>query len=153
MKTIKDLLIEHRFFDGMTYEMVELISGCGKNVHFQPNEYMFKSGDSADTFYVLRTGKVAVEINHPPQGVLILETMGEDDVLGFSWILPPYRYFFDARCLESTSAVAIDGKCIREKCENDHDVGYEVMKRFAGLMGKMLTNARLQLLDIYGSKN
>jgi CRP-like cAMP-binding protein len=71
-------------------------------------------------------------------------------VLGWSWLFPPYRWHFDARALELTRAIALDGKCLREKCEEDHDLGYELVKRVAQIIMERLQATRLQLLDVYG---
>jgi CRP-like cAMP-binding protein len=72
------------------------------------------------------------------------------EVLGWSWLIPPYHWKFDARAIEQTRALALDGKCLRTKCEEDHDLGYELLKRFAQIMEERLQATRLQLLDVYG---
>ena len=73
------------------------------------------------------------------------------EILGWSWLVPPYRWHFDARAVELTRAIALDGKCLREKCEEDHDLGYEVMRRFVVIIAQRLEETRLQLLDVYGN--
>jgi CRP/FNR family cyclic AMP-dependent transcriptional regulator len=65
--------------------------------------------------------------------------------------VPPYRWHFDARAVELTRAIALDGECLRGKCEEDHDLGYEIMKRFALVIAERLEATRLQLLDVYGN--
>jgi CRP/FNR family cyclic AMP-dependent transcriptional regulator len=92
---------------------------------------------------------VAVEIFAPQKGPITIETVVEGDVLGWSWLVPPYNWRFDARAMEMTRAVALDGVCLRNKCETDHDLGYELMKRFANIIDRRLQATRLQLLDIY----
>jgi CRP-like cAMP-binding protein len=93
---------------------------------------------------------VALEIVAPQRGPIIVETLGEGDILGWSWLIPPYNWHFDARAVELTRAIALDGKCLRTKCEADHDLGYELLKRFTNIMEQRLEATRLQLLDIYG---
>ena len=151
MKTISDLLHEHAFFAGLDELTLELISGCGTNVHFGIDGHILSVHDAADRFYVLRSGKVAVEIDQPRAGPIIVETLGPGEILGVSWMLPPHRWTFDARALEETSAVAIDATCLRSKCDDDPALGYELFKRFAGLVHDRLQATRLQLLDVYGS--
>ena len=151
MKSIHDLLHEHPFFEGLPPAMIDVISGCGTNVHYDPGEAVFAANDPSDRFFVLRRGKVALEIDTPRRGPLVIETIGPGEVLGVSWILPPYRASFDARATEDTSAVSIDAACLRGKCDADHELGYVLYKRFAGLVRDRLQATRVQLLDVYGS--
>lgn len=150
MKSIRDLVEEHEFFRGLEPPYLELIAGCGRNVHFRPGERIFGEGEPADTFYVIREGKVAIEVNAPQRGPILIETLGAGEVLGWSWLFPPYRWSFDSRSLDETRAVALDGACLRGKCEDDSHLGYELMGRFARIMQERLQATRLQLLDVYG---
>jgi CRP-like cAMP-binding protein len=81
-----------------------------------------------------------------------VETLEEGDVVGWSWIVPPYVWSFHAHALQDTRAIALDGKCLRSKCEQNHDLGYEVLKRFSQLMARRLSATRFQLLDVYATK-
>ncbi len=151
MTAIDELLAEHPFFAGLTPEHVELIAGCGVNVHLAPGASVFDEGQPADTFYVLRRGSVAIEIAVPDREPMVVETVGAGEVLGMSWLLPPYRWTFDGRARDDISAVELDAACLRGKCDADPALGYELYKRFAGLMRDRLQATRLQLLDVYGS--
>ena len=151
MKSIPDLLHEHAFFAGLDEPTLELISGCGINVHFAPDQAILTAHGAADRFYVIRTGKVAVEVDAPRSGPIILETLGPGEILGVSWLLPPHTWTFDARAIEDTSAVSIDAECLRGKCDEDPLLGYELFKRFAALVHNRLQASRLQLLDMYGT--
>ena len=77
----------------------------------------FQEGKEANTRYLIREGKVALEVVAPGHGSLTIETLGGGDMLGWSWLIPPYRSRFDARAVEMTRAIALDGKCLRAKCE------------------------------------
>ena len=151
MKSISDLLAEHKFFEGMTPEALELIAGCGTNVHFKADTPIISEDQPADVFYVLRTGRVALEVATPRRGPLVIETVGPGEILGVSWLLPPYRWTFDGRAMTATSAVALDAACLRQKCDDDPALGYEMYKRFAGLVRDRLLATRLQLVDFYGN--
>ena len=151
MKSIPDLLHEHPFFADLPEPALDLIGGCGVNVHFADGEQVITAGDDADYFYVLRTGKVAIEIDAPQSGPLIIETVGPGEILGTSWFMPPYRSTWDARAVESTAAVSIDAACLRGKCDEDHELGYELFRRFAALVRDRLQHARMQLLDLYSN--
>ena len=150
MQSIHDLITEHPFFVDLPHDDVEMIAGCGQNVHFHAGESIFREGGAADTFYVIRHGRVALEVHAPDRGGIVVGTLGEGEVLGWSWLFPPYRWEFDARALDETSAVALDGACIRGKCDEDTALGYRLMQRFARIAQEHLQAARMQLLDLYG---
>jgi CRP-like cAMP-binding protein len=151
MKSIADLLNEHTFFEGLSAEALELIAGCGTNVHFDADDHILAEGEAADFFYVIRRGRVAVEVDTPRRGPLVIETIGPGDIIGVSWLLPPYRWTFDVRAVDPTDAVALDAACLRGKCDDDPGLGYEMYKRFAGLVRDRLQATRLQLVDLYGN--
>lgn len=147
---IDDLMSRHPFFQGLAPETLKLIAGCGTNVHFEPGEYLAKDGEDANRFFAIRHGKVAIELYSSSQGPLVLQTVGENEILGWSWLFPPYKWRFDARATEPVRATAFDGACLRKKCDADPAMGYELMKRLAYLVSQRLEAARLQLLDLYG---
>lgn len=151
MKSIDALLDEHRFFDGLPSATLELIAGCATNVHFAADQPVIAENDPADYFYVVRSGKVAIEIETPRKGPQTIETVGAGQLLGVSWLVPPHRWTFGARAVESTSAIAIDAACLRQKCDADPELGYEMLRRFSTLVRDRLQNTRLRLLDLYGS--
>jgi CRP/FNR family transcriptional regulator, cyclic AMP receptor protein len=149
METLHEILTEHAFFSGWEPHHVELLTGCASNVRFEAERYIFREGEEAKHFYLIRHGKVALEIFAPGRGPLAIQTLGEGDVLGWSWLFPPYRWQFDARAVELTRALALDGECLRKKAEEDHHLGYELMKRFAHVIEQRLQATRLQLLNLY----
>lgn len=149
LKQLNDLLKEHEFFKDLKPDYIELVAGCGQNVVFEAGQQISRAGTAADTFYIIRFGQVALEINDPRKGAIRVMTLNEHDVLGWSWLFPPYQWHFDARAVQLTRAVAIDGKCLREKCEGDHSLGYAFMKRFSRIMLDHLHAAQLQVLNVY----
>jgi len=149
IETLERIIGEHPFFGGMEERHIALITGCAKNVRFEKDQVIFREGNEANEFYFVREGLVAVELAVPPKGFTRVQTVGEGDVLGWSWLFPPYRWRFDARACKATRALAFDGKCLRIKCEEDHDLGYELLKRFTHIVTERLDATRLQLLDLY----
>jgi CRP-like cAMP-binding protein len=129
---------------------LQLFVDCASNVRFNAGDMIFREGGEADTFYLIRHGRVALETAAPQVGSVIIRTVDEGEVLGFSWMVAPYRWRFDARAMEPVRAIALDGRCLRGRSEEDHDLGYELMKRCAQIMEQTLQAARLQLLDVYG---
>jgi CRP-like cAMP-binding protein len=150
-QALDEILAQVPFFEGMAEDEIALIAGCGRNVHFDAGETIFRQGDAADTFFVIRHGTVAVGNFVPPRGELVIETLEAGDILGWSWLFPPYRAHFDARTLTSVRATQFDGACLRDKCAADPALGYDLMSRFAQVLIERLQWTRLRLLDIYGS--
>ncbi len=150
MQTLEPILAEHPFFKGLKPEYLQLITGCASNVRFDTGAYIFQEGEEASQFYLIRQGKVALEIYAAQHGSLTIETIEAGEVLGWSWLFPPYRWHFSGRVFEPTRAIALDGKCLRAKGEENHDLGYELMKRVSQIMLERLNATRIRLLDIYG---
>jgi CRP-like cAMP-binding protein len=150
MIEIADILRQHPFTQGLDEEIVDLIAGCAKNVVFREGQYVFRGGESAEYFFLVRHGTVALEMFVPGRGPLTFLTVKSGEILGSAWLLPPYRYTYDARAVELTRAIAFQCDCLRDKCEADHHVGYEMMKRFMPPLIERLQMARLQSVDVYG---
>jgi len=152
METLEPILARHPFFQGLDPRHLALIVSCASNVRFAAGEFLFRAGEDANVFFLVREGHVAIEIVPPGVPPHTVQTIGAGDVIGWSWLVPPYRWKFDAHAREDTRAVALDGLCLRGKCEADHDLGYELLKRVARVMEERLQAARLQLLDVYGAR-
>ncbi|MBK9739751.1 MAG: cyclic nucleotide-binding domain-containing protein [Actinobacteria bacterium] len=150
MRTLAEYLPEHPFFAGLDPASMDVVLGCAQNVHFAAGEMLFQTGSPADTFYVIRQGRVALEAHDPRSGTMVVATLSEGEVAGWSWLVPPYRWMFDARAVSPVSAVALDGDCLRGKCDQDPALGYALMQRVAHVMYERLQDARIRLLDLYG---
>jgi len=150
IRTVRDLLEDHRFFRGLDGERLDLLAGCGRLEVFRPQARLLREGQPADRFFLVRSGRVLVEIDLGPRGVVPVETVGAGDVLGWSWIVPPYRYRFDAVATALTRTITMDGACLRDKCEQDPALGYDLLRRFAGVLAHRLAATRMQLCDVYG---
>ena len=151
MRTIETLIHDVPIFQGMSQEALELVAGCATNVRFVDGEMLFREGDDADVFYVIRHGRVALDMYVPARGPVTIETVDPGEVIGWSWLFPPYRWHFDAKALGLVRATVFDAACLREKCEQDPAFGYDLMGRFAQVMIERLQWTRLRLLDVYGN--
>jgi CRP-like cAMP-binding protein len=129
-----------------------LVAGCARNHRFDAGAYLFREGEAANEFFLIRHGRVALEIVAPGQAPIVFATLGEGEIVGASWLVPPYRWTFDARAVELVRAIGIDAACLRTKCEADHHLGYEMMKRFLPVFVKRLHATQLQILDVYGKR-
>ena len=148
-QTLEPLLRRHEFFAGLDPEYLALIAGCASNVVFPDGAFLFREGTAAERFFLIRSGAVALEIS-APGCVITIQTLGEGDVAGFSWLLGPHRWEFDGRAVGRVRAIEMDGGCLRARCESDPRLGFDHMRRFARLATRRLQATRLQLLDVYG---
>jgi CRP/FNR family transcriptional regulator, cyclic AMP receptor protein len=149
-KDIDALLAEHPFFKDMPTLYRKLIAGCGRNIFAETGQLLAKTDDPANSFFAIRHGRVSIELHSSERGPLILQTADAGEVVGWSWLFPPYRWKFDLRAVEPVRAVSFDGACLRGKCEQDPAMGFDFMKRFAHVFMQRLEATRLQLLDLYG---
>jgi len=153
MKTIADILKEHPFFQDLSSEDLTFVAGCGKNVLFKEGEMIAKPGDPANDFYLIREGQVALVVEIPPHKPFVYQTLNANEILGLSWLIPPYQWTVSVRAVQLTRAIALDGACLRKKCEEDPRLGFKLMKHLAQVLVMRGEAALLHLLDVYGEKN
>jgi CRP/FNR family transcriptional regulator, cyclic AMP receptor protein len=149
MLTIADAVARCPVFDGLPHRYRELIAGCARFARYDAGTSIFLEGQAADRFFVIREGRVTLEVFSPERGRIVVQTLGPGDALGWSWLFPPYRWHLDAFAREPVAAIGFDGACLRGKCHQDHELGHLLMERFGGLMLQRLQATRLQLLDVY----
>ncbi len=149
MEDLERLLREHHFLKNLSPAQAGLLVSCAKNVRFEPGSFLMREGQAADTFFLIRKGRVALEIAPPGKAVVQMESLAEGDMLGLSWLFPPYRVHLDARAVEPVVALAFDGKCLRTKIETDHDLGYVLLRRVLEETAKRIQRVRMQRLDLY----
>ena len=149
MKGIDELLAEHELFAGLDRSTLQLLSGCAANVAFHSGERLFVEDGQADRFWIVRHGRVALEVTVPREGQLTIETLGAGSVVGWSWLVAPYRWRFDAVAQEATRATVFDVGCVRSKMDADARVGYQLLSRFVPVIVDRLQATRLRLLDLY----
>lgn len=149
MQTLEALLRGQPFFQGFDPDAVQFMADCARTVRYKTGEYIFREGEPATHFYVLQQGLVALETISTRHQPVTIQTIETEEVLGWSWLFPPYRWHFSARVIEPVRAISLDGTCLRAKCEDDHELGYQLTRRVAQIMLERLQATRLQLLDIY----
>ena len=149
--SLEPIIKEQPFFQGLEERHIQLVTGCARNVRFEEGQVVFHEGGEANEFYLIREGLVSLNVIVPHKGATTVQTVGEGDMLGWSWLFPPHRWRFEARAQQTTRALSFDGKCLRTKCDEDHDLGYELLKRFSRIVTDRLEATRLQLMDVYGA--
>jgi CRP-like cAMP-binding protein len=148
--TLAELLEEIPVFEGLDPKTLALIAGCAHNEAFPEGRLIVAEGDPADTFLLVRRGRVALELHAPGRGPLVIETVEPGEVVGWSWLFPPYRWHLAIRAVEDVGAISFDGACLRGKIDADSKLGYDLMQRFARLAIDRLEHTQLRLLDVYG---
>jgi CRP-like cAMP-binding protein len=138
---------EQPLFKGLPAQYINLLSEAAMFKEFAPDELIFREGDPANRFYLILSGEVALESARGERSPVLLQTIGADDVLGWSWLFPPYYWHFDARTLKPVKAIFFYGTWLRESCERDHDFGYEMMKRMSAVIIQRLQATRKRLAD------
>jgi CRP/FNR family transcriptional regulator, cyclic AMP receptor protein len=153
MENLERILAEHPLFAGLDKKYLELIAGCSKNVRFNMGEMINRDGETSNEFYLIRHGAVSLEIHSPEKGAITFLTLNDGDVLGWSWLMQPYRGRFDARATQVTRALYIDATCLRSKFESDHELEREFLKRFLPVIVERLDAMSMQLLDLYSTES
>ena len=151
IQTLDSLLRKHPFFKGLTDTQLKVIEGCAKNARFAQGKTIFVEGDHADAFYFIEEGSVSIELTVPDRPTSSVHKVGAGDILGWSWIAAPYHWHFNARALEPTKAIAFDARCLRTKLEEDHELGYAMLKRFSEVIVQRLDATQVKLLRMANS--
>lgn len=151
ISTVADLVSAHPLLAGLPGDAVARVAGCARNVTFAPGELLLAEGEAADTLYLVRRGRVAIEVDSPGRGAVVIETLDAGAAVGWSWLFQPYRSHFDARAVEPVGAIAVDAACLREKADADHALGHMLLGRVAQVLLDRLQATRMRLLDLYGS--
>lgn len=149
---IREKLAEFSVFKEFEASHIDLMEGCAKNELYEAGEFLIRETDPAEQFFIIQSGRIALETHQPGQKPLVIQTIANGDIVGWSWLFPPFRWAYDARCMERTQVISFNGTCLRDKCDSDHAFGYQMMKIFSKIAISRLQQTRLQLHDIYGKK-
>ncbi len=148
---IAELVASHPLLAGLPGDGVAQVAGCARNVSYSAGELLLAEGDPADTLFLVRRGRVAIEIHAPDRGPIIVETVSPGAAVGWSWLFPPYRWQFDARAVGPVGAIAVDAACLRAKADADDAFGHQLVTRVAAVLLERLQATRIRLLDLYGA--
>jgi CRP-like cAMP-binding protein len=152
MKNLELILAKHPFFQNIPEENIRSIAGLAKIVQFMEGDVLFKEGGDADKFYLIIKGKVALETFAPGKGAVTLQTVEDGEMLGWSWLVAPYKYRFGARVITKTEMIVINGEELRLLCEKDPVLGYKMMKSMLQAITFRLEQTRLLVMDVYANR-
>ena len=138
----------HPFLAGLDQAHLALLADCAMAAHFKPGNVILREGEPANRLYLIESGKVVLESGAGFGEPVVIDTIGAGDLLGWSWMFPPYAWHFTARAVTPTEAIFFQGKLLREYCEKNHSLGYELFKRMGAVIVKRLQAARKTMLEI-----
>lgn len=139
----------HPFLAGMNHTQLTLLTDCAVVRHFDASQKILSEHEFANGFYLIETGKVALESEVSFGKSMAIQVLGAGDLLGWSWMFPPYVWQFTARAIEPCTALFFYAAILREYCEKDHSLGYELLKRISAVMVARLHAAHARMLSLY----
>lgn len=148
---VSTLLEQHALFRGMAKHHLDLLGQVAMIKEFAAGDVIFREGDPANRFYLILDGEVSIEDPRRDSEPAVVQTVGPNDVLGWSWLFPPYYWHFDARATKPTKALFFYGTWLRENCERSPEFGYEMMKRMASVLIERLQSTRRKLVAAQGT--
>ena len=147
MDTITETLKNHPFLKEIPTQYLDLFATNAATQTFKVGEYVFEESDEANEFYLIINGEVALEIFTKESGPTTIQFIRDGEILGWSWLVAPHHWRFDARVAKPTTALVLDGKFLRQQCEQDHSFGYVLLKQLSRVIGQRLEVTRIRLLQ------
>ena len=146
-QSITEYLSAHEFFCGFSDDVLKFLWECSSTREIKKGQILFRQGEHADKFYVVRSGRISIQMPAIMGPNLEIQAVDEDQVLGWSWLISPYQWNFQTKAEEDSELLQFDGVAILARCEQEPKFGYELLKKFAGLMSVRLNAARLKMMD------
>lgn len=145
---IHDTLSKHPFFSELAPEHLSELEQAARELHFQDGDAVFRQDESARHFYLITKGEASIQIPSIYGPPLIVQKLGAGELLGWSWLIPPYKWHFDARATSDLDVIEFDGARLLQRCEKDPALGYQLLKRFSALMSDRVQAARLKMMEV-----
>ena len=140
----------HPFVFGMSDDHIARLDHVTRYISVPARHRLFEEGGTADRFWLIEAGQVALDLHVPGHGPVIIETLGRGDVIGWSWLFPPFEWLLGAVTMQPTQAFELDARAVRHMCDSDPGLGHELSKRFTTVVVRRLQATRIRLLDLYG---
>lgn len=139
---------QHPLVADMPQRYRELLRGCASMQQVAAGQDVIRRDQPADKFYLIQSGMLAIHVRTPSGTPLLVQTVADGEVLGWSWLVPPHVWTFDAKATTDSQLIALDAACLRGKMDADPGLAHELLKRFVGVMAQRLEHARVQMLDL-----
>jgi CRP/FNR family transcriptional regulator, cyclic AMP receptor protein len=146
------VLAAEPFLRGMPPAQLRALAGLCEHVAVAAGRRLFEEGAAADRFWIIDAGQVTLDATVPGRGRVVIETLGRNDVIGLSWMQPPYQWRFGAVATQPTQAFAFDARAVREACDDDPVLGYELSQRFSAVVVRRLQATRARLIDAWAHR-
>lgn len=150
MSIIKEVLLDHPTFRELSTDHLALIESVSREINFHKGEKILQEGMDASEFFIIQDGKVSIDVHEPTRGYISIQTLEKREILGWSWLIPPHHWRFDAHAVNDVKAISIDGQFLKKQCETNNDLALELYKSFSYIISQRLSWTHLQLLDVYG---
>lgn len=148
-QALADVFAGHPFFRDLKEPFIHTLAECAQETEIPPETLVFHAGDPATAFLLILHGHITLEAYTPHRHAISIQTLGPGEVVGWSWLLPPYRWQFDVRTEEPSRVISFDGQCLRRLFDENHELGYQMLTRFLPVMTQHLRAMQMQLLEIY----
>jgi CRP/FNR family transcriptional regulator, cyclic AMP receptor protein len=139
-------LAAHPFLHGMSRDQLAVLAAAASDVTFPARHRIFEDGGNANRFWLIQSGHVSLDLHVPGEGPVAIETIGMGELLGWSWLFPPYKWAFGAVAATPVEAFEFDGAAVRACCASDPELGYELHQRVARVLAKRLQATRIRLI-------
>lgn len=149
--SVLEALREHPFLQGVGEGPLKRLASFSALAYYETDDVILRAGERAITCHLIREGRVAITVHDPKRHQIVLQTLGEGSVAGWSWLTPPYRWCFDARAVSNVKTIAVAAEDLRKAFADDHEFGFEMLQRFTEIFAERLHAARFQLLDLYSA--
>jgi CRP-like cAMP-binding protein len=146
-QSITEYLSAHEFFSEFSDDDLKFLCECSSTHEIKKGQILFRQGEHADKFYIVRSGRISIQMPAIMGPTLEIQAVEEDQVLGWSWLISPYRWNFQTKAEEDSELLQFDGTAILARCEQEPKFGYELLKKFAGLMSVRLNAARQKMMN------
>jgi len=149
MDTLENLIVKHPFLSELNPHFYHFFNDCALHRRYEPGQEIFHEHGNAEHFYLIHSGKVALETFVPGRSRVTIQTLGPGEALGWSWLFPPHQWHFSASATEPTELIEFDAASLRDKVEENRDFGNELVTRVARILLERLQGTREQLIDVY----
>lgn len=146
-ENIAEILKQSNFFSGLGDRHIEWLARHASDKNFENGKLLARQGDRADQFFLVTEGELVVEVPALTGPSLTITRLGPGDIFGWSWLIEPYKWHFNGRAEESSRVLEFDGAAIMKHCQSDSSFGYELLRRFSGLMGVRLAAAQTTMKE------
>lgn len=149
MRPIDDIIARHEFFKDFRPDHLELLQSCAEEKRFNRDQYLLRQGQGAERFFLIRKGEVHLELVSPEGRRISMQVLGPGDIVGWSWMVPPYKWSFDAQAVETTIAIVFDGAALRKRCEKDFEFASRIQGKICEALTRRLVAACEQILELH----